>query len=105
MASARCSSFTGGAAASYGEHGYLLRSHGFSRYVLLNCNLFTALATHVFNRRLPLLRRMPVVRPFPPSNIQFLDEEAALCHLQSYFCGKLSIVAPTIRDQLFVGRQ
>ena len=46
------------------------------------------------------MRRMPVVGPFLPPNIHFLDVETALCQLQSYLCGKLSILAPTVSDKL-----
>jgi hypothetical protein len=50
--------------------------------------------------RFSLMRRMPVVGPFLPANIHFLDVETAPCQLQSYLCGKLSIVAPTVGDKL-----
>src|SRR5437868_14865946 len=66
---------------------------------------FAALAPHAFQIRLPLMSRVPVVRPLFPSNIQFLHEEAALCQLQSCFRGELSIMAPTVRHNFPVRRQ
>jgi len=55
--------------------------------------------------RFPFMRRMPVIRPLFPPDIQFVDEKASLCQLQSYFGGELSIVAPAVGHKLPVGRQ
>jgi hypothetical protein len=48
------------------------------------------------------MRGMAIVCPFSPTDIHFLHEESSLCQLQSRFRGRLSVVAPAIRDDFFV---
>ncbi|OLC29470.1 MAG: hypothetical protein AUH28_17340 [Acidobacteria bacterium 13_1_40CM_56_16] len=48
---------------------------------------------------------MAILRPLFPANVQFLNEKAFLCQLQSRLRGKRSIVAPAVGDDLPVTRQ
>ena len=43
---------------------------------------------------------MLVGRPLLPADVEFLRVESSLCQLQSRFGGEVSIVAPTVRDDL-----
>ena len=47
---------------------------------------------------------MPVGRPFLPADVEFLRVEFPLCQLQSHLRGEMSIVAPTVGDNLAVFR-
>ncbi len=45
---------------------------------------------------------MAIVCPFSPTDVHFLHEESSLCQLQSRFRGRLSVVAPAVRDDFFI---
>jgi hypothetical protein len=64
--------------------------------------LFAAGTADAINLGLPLMGRVAVVGPLLPADVHFFAEEASLCQLQSHLGGELSVVPPTIGDELLV---
>src|SRR2546425_8873381 len=64
---------------------------------------FAAFATEAIC--LALVSGVAILRPLFPANVQFLNEKAFLCQLQSRLRGKRSIVSPAVGDDLPVTRQ
>ena len=61
---------------------------------------FTAFAAEAVS--FTLMRRVAIVGPFLPTDVQFLSQESLLCQLQSRFRGELSIMAPAVRHHFLV---
>jgi hypothetical protein len=61
---------------------------------------FAAFAAEPFN--FALVRRVAIVGPLFPTDVQLFQQKALLCQLQSCLGGELSIVTPAVGDDFLV---